>query len=127
MKAILDTNLLVVGSLEHAGYEIAVSSLSWTELRFGIRKTTDPAERARRERRVARLRSVLGPGIPFHDDAAAAYETVCGLVLAVGPDPRARAIDLMIAATAVSVGAAVLTRRTGDFAGLDSIVPVVAA
>jgi toxin FitB len=124
VRAILDTNLLVVEALEHPGYEVAVSSLSWAELRFGIRKAADPAERARRESRVTRLHGLLGPGIPFDDAAAAAYETVCGLVLAVRRDPRTRAIDLMIAATALAHGAAVLTRNTSDFAGLEGLLTV---
>ncbi|GAA2181086.1 hypothetical protein GCM10009785_14550 [Brooklawnia cerclae] len=127
MKAILDTNLLVAESLSHPGYEVAVSSLSWAELGYGIRKTADPVERARREARIARLRTVLGPGVPFDDSAATAYETVCGLVLAGGREVRGRAIDLMIAATAAAHGAAVITRNTDDFAGLEGFVAVVAA
>lgn len=51
MKAILDTNLLVAEALSHHGYEVAVSSLSWAELGYGIRKVADPVERARREAR----------------------------------------------------------------------------
>ncbi|MCC6944015.1 MAG: PIN domain-containing protein [Thermomicrobiales bacterium] len=125
MKAILDTNLLVDESLNHPGYEIAVSSLSWAELGLGIRKATDPAERARREARVARLRAVLGPGIPFDDAAADAYEAVCGLVLANGREVRGRAIDLMIAATAAAHGAIVITHNADDFAGLEGLVTVV--
>lgn len=127
MKAILDTSLLVAESLSHPGYDVAISSLSWAELGYGIRKEGDPVERARREARVARLRAVLGAGIPFDDAGASAYETVCGLVLAGGREVRGRAIDLMIAATAAAHGAAVITRNTGDFTGLDGFVTVVAA
>lgn len=127
MKAILDTNLLVAESLSHTGYEVGVSSLSWAELGYGVRKAAEPGERARREARVARLRAVLGAGIPFDDAAADAYETVCGLVIERGRDVHGRAIDLMIAATAAVHGAAVLTRDVDDFAGLDGLVTVVAA
>lgn len=125
MKALLDTNLLVAESLSHPGYDVAVSSLSWAELGYGIRKTRDPVERARREARIARLRVVLGAGIPFDDAVADAYETVCGLVLAGGREVRGRAIDLIIAATAAAHGAAVITRNTDGFAGLDGFVAVV--
>lgn len=127
MKAILDTNLLVTESFSHPGYSVAVSSLSWAELGFGVRKAADPLERARREARIVRLRAILGAGIPFDDAAASAYETVCGLVLANGRGVRGRVIDLMIAATAAVHGADVLTRNTDDFAGLDDFVTVVAA
>ncbi|MGC4175005.1 PIN domain-containing protein [Demequina sp.] len=127
MKAILDTNLLVAESLEHEGYKVAISSLSWAELGYGIRKALDPAERVRRESRVARLRALLGPGIPFDDAAAAAYESACGLLIAQGRSVRGRAIDLMIAATAAAHGAVVITRNADDFAGLEGLVEVVRA
>lgn len=127
MKAVLDTNLLVAEALSHSDYKVAVSSLSWAELGYGIRKVADPIERARRESRMSRLRAVLGPGIPFDDAAADAYETACGLVLSGGRLMRGRAIDLMIAATAAAHGAVVLTRNVDDFLGLDGFVTVVAA
>lgn len=127
LRAILDTNLLVAESLSHPGYQLAVSSLSWAELGYGVRKAIDPVERARREARVARLRAMLGAGVAFDDAAANAYETVCGLVLANGREVRARAIDLMIAATAVAHGAAIITRNADDFTGLDGLVEVVVA
>lgn len=125
VKAILDTNMLVAESLALDGYEAAVSSLSWAELGYGVRKTLDPRERARREARISRLRALLGSGIPFDDAAADAYEAVCGLVLASGRDVRGRVIDLMIAATAAAHGAVVVTRNVDDFAGLDGFITVV--
>lgn len=127
MKAILDTNVLVSESLSHPGYEVAVSSLSWAELGYGIRKAVDPVERARREARIARLRAALGTGLAFDDAAADAYAAVCGLVLSGRREVCGRAIDLMIAATAVTHGAVVITQNTDDFAGLDGFVTVVAA
>lgn len=127
MRAILDTNLLVAESLAHQGYEVAVSSLSWAELGYGIRKAAHPLERARREARVARLRALMGPGLPFDDAAADAYESVCGLVLAQGREVRGRAIDLMIAATAAVNGACVITRNIDDFVGVEELVPIIGA
>lgn len=126
MRAVLDTSVLVGEELSHPGYEVSVASLSWAELGYGVRKATDPVERARREARVSRLRAALGPGLPFDDAAAEAYETVCGLVLASGREVRGRAIDLLIAATAAAHGAAVITRNADDLAGLDGLLRVVA-
>lgn len=125
VRAILDTNVLIAGALSHPGYQVAVSSLSWAELGYGIRAASSPVERARRESRVARLRALLGPGLPFDDAAANAYETICGLVLANGREVRGRVIDLMIAATAAANGAAVITQNTADFAGLEGVVTIV--
>lgn len=127
MRALLDTNLLVAGDLEHPGYEVAVASLSWAELEFGIRAARSEPERARRQTRVSRLRAVLGGGLPFDDGAAEAYGILCGLVLANGREVRGRAVDLMIAATAAAHDAAVLTRNTDDFAGLEDFVAVIPA
>lgn len=46
VKAILDTNLLVAQELAFPDYQVTVSSLSWAELGFGVRKALDPVERA---------------------------------------------------------------------------------
>jgi predicted nucleic acid-binding protein len=125
VKAILDTNLLVAESLSHPGYDVAVSCLTWAELGYGIRKARSPIERARREARVARLRALLGAGLPFDDSVAKAYEAVCGLVRAQGCEVRGRVVNLMIAATAAANGAAVITRNADDYAGLDGLVEII--
>ncbi len=127
MKALLDTNMLVDELLAHPGYELGVSSLSWAELGRGIHSATTPEERARRESLIDRLRKQLGGGVPFDDAAADAYKTVCGLVIARGRQTRNRAIDLMIAATALSIGAGVITRNVADFAGVEDLVPIIDA
>ena len=127
MKVLLDTNLLIDDILDHPGHEAFVSSLSWAELQSGVAVSTDPALRASRQARLARLQSVFGAGLPFDDAAAAAYGTVAQLVMARGRNPRSRAIDLMIAATALVHGAGIITRNAGDFAGLESLVKVLPA
>lgn len=45
-------------------------------------------------------------------------------VLAAGRQPRHRAMDLLIAATAADFGATLVTLNLGDFAGLEDFVPV---
>lgn len=67
--------MLVAESWTHPGYEVTVSSLSWAELGYGLRKAVDPVERARQEARASRLRVVLGPGIHFDrsDEAFAVW------------------------------------------------------
>lgn len=124
MKALLDTNLVISESFDHPGYELVVSSLTWAELGFGISSVKDPVRRAERARELQRLRRFFGPGIPFDDAVAVAYETVCGLVLAQGRKVRGRTVDLMIAATAAAHDAAVLTRNIDDFRGLEGFVTV---
>ena len=125
MRAVLDTNVLVADSLTHPDFEVAISSLSWAELGYGVREAPNRAERARRETRMLRLRTLLGEGISFDDAAAEAYEAVCGLVLDQGREVRGRVVDLMIAATALAHGAVVITRNADDFRGLEDMVGIV--
>jgi predicted nucleic acid-binding protein len=127
VKVLLDTNLLIDDLLDHPGHEVFVSSLSWGELHLGTVTGVNPAVRAAREARLARLKNILGPGLPFDDAAAAAYATVARLVLERGRNPRSRAVDLMIAATALAHGAGIITRNPDDFAGLESLVKVLPA
>lgn len=80
-----------------------------------------------RQARLQRLRKLFGEGVPFDDECAVSYGTICGLVLASGRQVRGRAIDLMIAATAMANDAAVVTRNPQDFAGLEGFVHVIDA
>lgn len=126
-KALLDTCLLVEGQVSHPDFIVAVSSMTWAELGFGVRKAANPIERANRELRLSRLQAVLGSGIPFDDAAARAYEVVCGMVLASGRQVRARTVDLMIAATAVANGAVLITKNPKDFKGLEDLLEIIPA
>ncbi len=45
--------------------------------------------------------------------------------MATGRSPRARVMDLLIAATAVANGARLATRDAGDLAGLEKLVEIV--
>ncbi len=124
MRLLLDTSVLIAADALPADAEVAVASVSFAELAYGVRATADPVQQAIRHARLTRLTAELGPGLPFDDAAAAAYGTLTGLVLATGRNPRTRALDLMIAATAYANDAAVLTRNPADFAGLDPLVPI---
>jgi toxin FitB len=92
-------------------------------LSFGLH-VADPIASVQREQRY---RDVLATYDPVPYDAAAAhwYGAIAATVKRNGRNPRPRMGDLMIAATARSIGAAVLTRNPGDFIGLDGIVDVV--
>lgn len=65
--------------------------------------------------------------LPFDDAAARAYGRVFAAVTSTGDKARgARAVDLLIAATALATGLPLYTRNATDFAGLDGLVTVVA-
>jgi predicted nucleic acid-binding protein len=97
------------------------------ELAAGPHATANPAERARRQDRLQRAESTFDP-LPFDADAARAYGRIYASVIAAGPRARGRrAVDLLIAATALAHDLAVYTCNPVDFAHLDDIrvIPVI--
>jgi predicted nucleic acid-binding protein len=106
--------------------EIAVSAITFAELAAGPHATADPAERARRQDRLQRAEATFEP-IPFDASAARAYGRVYAAVVSAGRKARGRrAIDLLIAATALAAELPVYTRNPADFAGLETLLEVVA-
>ena len=70
-------------------------------------------------------RGDLGPGATRRGGRAQAW-SVFAAVRAAGRTPRPRLADLLIAATAASIGLPLYTRNPADFAGLEAIVAVQA-
>jgi predicted nucleic acid-binding protein len=105
--------------------EVAVSAVTMAELAAGPHATTDPAERARRQDRLQRAEATFEP-LPVDGGVARAYGRVYAAVAASGRKARGRrAVDLLIAATAVASGLPLYTRNPGDFAGLTELLEVV--
>jgi len=95
------------------------------ELAAGPHATIDAEERARRQDRLQRAEAVFDP-LPFNAEAARAYGRIFAAVSETGRKARdARAIDLLIAATACASGLPLYTRNFDDFRGLENIVEVV--
>jgi predicted nucleic acid-binding protein len=107
---------------------ISISAVTMAELAAGPHATGDLAERARRQDRLQRAESTFDP-LPFDVHAARAYGRVYASVLAAGRKARGRrAVDLLIAATAVAHQLPLYTRNPDDFdqlAGLH-VVPIAA-
>lgn len=105
--------------------EVAVSALTMAELAAGPHATTDPEERARRQDRLQRAEATFDP-LPFDTDAARAYGRVFSAVMATGRKARGvRAVDLLIAATALAAGLPLYTRKGDDFLALEGLIEVV--
>ena len=82
--------------------EIAVSAITLAELAAGPHATADPTERARRQDRLQRAEATFEP-IPFDASTARAYGRVYAAIVSAGRKARGRrAVDLLIAATAVA-------------------------
>lgn len=127
-RGLLDTSVVIALEglpLDVLPEEPAISSLTLAELAAGPHATTDPAERARRQDRLQRTEAAFDP-LPFDLAAARAYGRILAGVVADGRTPRARrAVDLMVAATALAYGLPLYTRDPDDLRGLEGLVEVV--
>lgn len=127
-RGLLDTSVIV--DLERVDtaqlpIESAVSAITMAELAAGPHATQDPDERARRQDRLQRAEAVFDP-LPFDSEASRAYGRIYAAVAGAGRKARgARAVDLLIAATACSIGLPLYTRNPDDFLALDELVEVV--
>lgn len=127
-RGILDTSVVV--DLEEIAAtslpeEVAVSAVTLAELSAGPHATTDADERGRRQDRLQRVEATFD-SLPFDGEAARAYGRVFAAVTAAGRKARgARAVDLLIAATAVAADLPLYTRNGRDFEALDDLLTVV--
>jgi len=126
VRAVLDTSVLVAGELAPLDAELAVSAVSVAELHFGVLVAADSVDRARRLRVLAAVERRFDP-LPVDAAVAASFGQIAAAVVAAGRRPRARSVDLLIAATAHAHGAALLTHNVSDFVGLEAILQVVDA
>ena len=86
---------------------------------------SDVGERSRRQDRLQRAEAAFDP-LPFDGEAARAYGRVFAEVAAAGRRDRgARAVDLLIAATAVATELPLYTRNERDFEALHGLLEVV--
>lgn len=114
----LDTSVLVADDVDLSGLVCQISAVSYAELHFGVQAATGKAVRLARQHRLTLIQATYGHGLPFTDDTAHHYGLLCGRLRQLGRSPRGRALDLMIAATALSLGVALVTRNIGDVARL---------
>lgn len=105
--------------------EIAVSAITLAELAAGPHATDDSAERARRQDRLQRAEATFDP-IPFDASTARSYGRSYAAILNAGRKARGRrALDVLIAATAVAAELPLYTRNPSDFVGLEPLLEVV--
>jgi predicted nucleic acid-binding protein len=113
MRALLDTSVLIAGE-PPPDVEAAISVASLAELHFGVLVAADDDERAVRTQRLGAIESTFD-ALPVSADVAREWGRLAAAVSNRGGQPRRRAIDLVIAATANVHGVPLLTRDTADF------------
>ncbi|HEY4026617.1 MAG TPA: type II toxin-antitoxin system VapC family toxin [Candidatus Dormibacteraeota bacterium] len=127
-RGLLDTSVVI--ALAHTDRsqlpaEMSMSAITLAELVSGPHATDDVEERARRQDRLQRAQRTFD-AIPFDADVAQAYGRVYAAVTARGRKARGRrAMDLLIAATALAQGISLFTCNPEDFEGLGSLIDIV--
>lgn len=128
-RGLLDTSVVIeLERLDAAALpmQLAVSAITLAELAAGPHATDDPDERARRQDRLARAEATFEP-LPFDAAAARAYGRIYAAVLSAGRNARGqRAIDLLIAAIALSIEIPLFTRNESDFTVVEHLLEIVA-
>jgi predicted nucleic acid-binding protein len=121
---VLDTSVVVATGVAPLEGELAISAATLAELHFGVLVAQDAGVRAERLRRLSILQRQFD-ALPVDEAVAASYGQLAAAVVAAGRRPRARAMDLLIAATAHAHSARLYTRNARDLRGTDELIEVV--
>lgn len=124
-RGILDTSVTIASDVDPLPGALAISTVTLAELHFGVLVARNPAVRAERLRRLSFLTRKFD-ALPVDEAVAVSYGHLAAAVVHTGRQPRRRAMDLLIAATAHAHHARLYTRNGDDFAGLEGLVEVVA-
>lgn len=128
MRYLIDTTVLIpyfaddtvaIAMLNHLAPDgIAVSILSYLEAYQGVIESPDPAEARRKFN--AFFRGV--PVLPVSPAVARRCAEIRSLLKGQGKSSRRRGFDLVIAATALDHGLALVTHNTRDFHDIPDLV-----
>ena len=125
-RGILDTSVLIASDISPIPGELGISVASVAELHFGVLVAKTPEVRAGRLTRLSTIQRRFDP-LPVDDAVADSYGRLAARVAQVGRQPRARVMDLLIAATAAAHHASLYTRNPGDLHGLDHLLAIITA
>lgn len=118
----MDTAVLISASAPR-GVTGAISVASIAELHFGVLVAGTADERARRVQRLGVIEATFDP-LPVDVDVAREWGRLSAAVTGRGGQPRRRAVDLAIAATANVEGVPLLTPNLPDFQIISDLVDV---
>ena len=124
-RALLDTSVVIAADVAPIPGLLAISAITVAELQFGVMVAKDSSVRAERLRRLSTLQKHFD-ALPVDEAVAISYGRLAATVVEAGRQPRRRAMDLLIAATAHAHGARLYTRNPDGFAGLGDLLDIVA-
>lgn len=122
MRALLDASVLI-GADDPGELQGAISAASLAELHFGVLIARDSDERARRAQRLGVIESTFEP-LPLDATVAREWGRLAAAIRERGGQPRRRAVDLAIAATANAHNVPLLTHNPGDFQLINDLITV---
>lgn len=127
-RGLIDTSVAAdrdaIASIE-GDRDIAISTITLAELIVGPRIARDEVTRARRRAHLTYIEGAL-EALLFDNLCARAWARIYVAVAGIGRKPRgSRAVDLMIAATALANDLPLFTANVEDFRGLDDLVEVI--
>ena len=125
-RGILDTSVVIASDVAPLPGLLSISAVTLAELHFGVLVARSPQARAERLRRLSVLQRRFD-ALPLDEEVAASYGLLAAAVVAAGRQPRARSMDLLIAATAHAHDAVLYTRNPDDFIGLEELVEIRSA
>src|SRR5664280_2154806 len=105
--------------------ESAITAVTLSDLAPGPHAAADPIQRSIRQELLQWAEATFD-ALPFDIAAARSYGRVYALARAARRRPRGRLADLMIASIAAAHRLPLYTRNPTDFAGLDSMIAVIA-
>lgn len=124
---VLDTSVIAAIALYDPAQlpdTFLITAITLGELSHGPHATDDPLKRAARMAVLQHVESTFEP-LPYDHHAARFYGQICAAVRAAGRQPRKRASDLMIAATAASNSLPLYTANADDFRGAQELIEIV--
>lgn len=125
-RGILDTSVVVARD-EDLGSDLpdeeAISVVTLAELHYGVLVAKNEEIRRDRLRRLGLIEATFDP-LPVDASVARAFGVVASAEKAAGRQPRARVMDLWIAATALVHELPLYTRNAKDFAALSDLIEV---
>jgi hypothetical protein len=125
MNAVIDTSVIVSGHPPLiGGDDLFVTAATFAELHAAVLGASSDTDRATRLRQLTMLAALYDP-LPLDAGVATAYGRITALVGHDQGSHRPVTMDLLNAATALSNGCRLYTRKLSQFEGLEGVLEVV--
>ncbi len=127
-RGLLDTSVVIAreedpGIGEFLPSELSISAATLAELQYGVLVAKDEVTRRLRLRRLGDVESTM-KALVIDAAVAHSFAKVAHAVKMAGRQPKARVMDLWIAATALTHKVPLYTRNADDFQCLEELIEI---